>query len=209
MDPAVVASVLSPVSLWLTGWPDQARSRLKRGLDLARELDSAFTLSFALAAATHVQFGCGDLNEAERLSAEIVSVAREHGVARFVVDAGILQACIQVQRGGLESSLGLSLLTEKLAQYRVSGAPDVLSLFLSFIADAYRQLGCVEEGLETIAEALRVTETEDVYWAAELHRLKGELLLAQEIKSQKSKGKSQKSKIPKPKSDNPQSAIHN
>jgi tetratricopeptide (TPR) repeat protein len=177
MDPAVVASVLSPVSLWLTGWPDQARSRLKRGLDLARELDSAFTLSFALAAATHVQFLSGDLNEAERLAAEVVSVAHEHGVARFLVDAGILQACIHVQLGKIESSPGLSLLTEGLAQYRVSGAPDVLSLFLSFIADAYRQLGCVDEGLGTIAEALRVTETDSVYWAAELHRLKGELTL--------------------------------
>jgi predicted ATPase len=39
-------------------------------------------------------------------------------------------------------------------------------------------LGRVDEGLATIAEALRRTETHtSVFWEAELHRLKGELTL--------------------------------
>ena len=32
LDPAVVAEVFSGASLWLTGWPDQARSRIKQGV---------------------------------------------------------------------------------------------------------------------------------------------------------------------------------
>jgi predicted ATPase len=40
-------------------------------------------------------------------------------------------------------------------------------------------LGHVEEGLATVEEAVRLTETyANVWWAAEVYRLKGELLLA-------------------------------
>jgi ATP/maltotriose-dependent transcriptional regulator MalT len=54
------------------------------------------------------------------------------------------------------------------------------ALYLGYLADAYGQLGRVAEGLETIAEALHVTGTHTgVFWIAELHRLKGELTLAQ------------------------------
>jgi predicted negative regulator of RcsB-dependent stress response len=46
-----------------------------------------------------------------------------------------------------------------------------------------------------MVEALTVLDkTRECIWEAELHRLKGELLLAQEDKKQKAKGKRQKAK---------------
>jgi predicted ATPase len=72
-------------------------------------------------------------------------------------------------------------------------------LLLGALAQGYAQGGQVEEGLKVIAEALAMVEKNEERWSeAELYRLKGELLLAQEVKSQKSKGKSQKSKISSP-----------
>ena len=58
-DPAVVASGRSGFSLWLTGRPDQARSRVQQGLSWAKELGSAVTLSYALLAAAHVHWSAG------------------------------------------------------------------------------------------------------------------------------------------------------
>jgi hypothetical protein len=50
-----------------------------------------------------------------------------------------------------------------------------------------------------LVEALvAVNKTGGCVWEAELYRIKGELLLAQEIKSQKAKGKSQKSENTEP-----------
>src|SRR5262249_36557455 len=67
--------------------------------------------------------------------------------------------------------------------------------YLSLLAEVYRTIGQVEEGLSVVAEALAaVDKAGERFYEAELYRLKGELLLTQE--SQKSKGKSQKSKIP-------------
>jgi predicted ATPase len=70
-------------------------------------------------------------------------------------------------------------------------------LYFGFLAEAYRTAGQPEEGLTVLAEALTVVEkTGERLWEAELYRLKGELLQAQEIGRQKSKGKSQKSELP-------------
>lgn len=52
-----------------------------------------------------------------------------------------------------EPEAGLSLLTEGLPQHRGMGALYALPSQLCFVADAYRQLGRVEEGLATVAES--------------------------------------------------------
>src|SRR5262249_3677769 len=47
MDPVVVAGVASSWSLWLAGWPDQARARGRSVLSRARELGHPFSLTLA------------------------------------------------------------------------------------------------------------------------------------------------------------------
>jgi hypothetical protein len=48
MDPAVMDDIIAGWSLWLAGWPDQARALGKQGLGRARELEHRFSLAFAL-----------------------------------------------------------------------------------------------------------------------------------------------------------------
>ena len=116
------------------------------------------------------------VNDAERFAEEGARLAREDGVVEFIRAGGILLACIRVQRGEPEG--GVSLLAEMVAQYRRAEILHLFPLHLSSLADAYWQVGRVEEGLATIAEALHTTETyAGVFWAAEVHRLKGELTL--------------------------------
>jgi len=51
------------------------------------------------------------------------------------------------------------------------------------LAEAYGKVGQPEEGLKVFAKALAIVEnTGERYWEAELHRLKGELLLMQNMK---------------------------
>ena len=60
----------------------------------------------------------------------------------------------------------------------------------AFLAEAYGKAGQAEEGLGVVTEALaRAHKTGLCYYEAELHRIKGELLLVQEGKSEKAKGK--------------------
>jgi predicted ATPase len=58
-----------------------------------------------------------------------------------------------------------------------------LSRFLAMLAEAYRLGGQVDEGLHTLEEALvHLEQSGERHFAAELHRLKGEFLLAQTAK---------------------------
>jgi len=201
LDPAVMADVIAGMSLWLAGWPDQARTRVVHGCRRARELNHRFSLAFALTNAARVHLWCGEIDEAERLAEEGVSVARKGGVW-FMRLGSILLACSRVQRG--EPEAAISPLTEMIAQYHNIGVVYLLPLNLSALAEAYGQVGRVEKGLATMAEAVHITETSaTAFWAAEVYRLKGELLLQSGVQSLGSRVKKS------PKSAKPKSPILN
>ena len=71
---------------------------------------------------------CGALEEAERLAAEGVNVAREHGVPLYRVQGESVQACVRLQRGELQK--GLSGLIAGVLQFRGMGARYMLPLYL-------------------------------------------------------------------------------
>jgi predicted ATPase len=65
-----------------------------------------------------------------------------------------------------------------MAAFRAAAGDLDRPRYLAHLAEAYGQVGQTEEGLTTLAEALATAhKTGDRYWEAELHRLKGELLL--------------------------------
>jgi predicted ATPase len=110
---------------------------------------------------------------------------------------------LAVQRGALDE--GIAAITDGLSQYRATGAQFLIPYFLSSLAEGYRRQGKVAEALQIVSEALGLTATNfDVFWEAELYRLKGELTLAQPsvqpLESRVKKG-------PKTKSDTPHSAL--
>jgi predicted ATPase len=75
------------------------------------------------------------------------------------------------------------------------------TFYLALLAETYGRTGQTEEGLSVLAEALTIVDsTGERFYEAEIYRLKGELLLAQEIKNQKSKVKNSIIQIPNPKS---------
>jgi predicted ATPase len=66
------------------------------------------------------------------------------------------------------------------AAYRATGANVRQPMYLVPLAEAYGQAGQVDEGLQVLAEALAyIEQAGERWWEAELHRLKGELLLLQ------------------------------
>jgi len=73
----------------------------------------------------------------------------------------------------------MTQLREGIVAWRTTGAELVQPWNLAQLAEAYRQGGQVADGLHVVTEALTLVEqTAERWWEAELHRLKGELLLA-------------------------------
>jgi DNA-binding winged helix-turn-helix (wHTH) protein/tetratricopeptide (TPR) repeat protein len=175
-DPLVTALGASGVSLSQAGWLEQGWNHVAQGLACAAEPHQLAVLTFALLYAGLVKHLRGEYDEAWHLAQKMDALAREHELPLAVILGALLQGGMAVQRGAAED--GIALLTNGLAQYRATGTQLLVPYFLSFLAEGYGQQGQVVEALQAVHEALSLTATNlDVFWEAELYRLKGELLL--------------------------------
>jgi predicted ATPase len=74
---------------------------------------------------------------------------------------------------------GITQMRQGLAAFRATGAKIHRPYFLGLLAEAHGKVGQPEEGLTVLVEALAIVDnTEERNWEAELHRQKGQLLLA-------------------------------
>src|SRR5262249_48651136 len=107
-----------------------------------------------------------------------MAFSREKGFPQFVALGMIMRGwALAVQEQGEE---GIAQLHQGLAAFRAVGTELGRSRNLVLLAEAEGEGGQTEEGLTVLAEALAVVEkTGERYWEAEIHRLKGELLLSQ------------------------------
>src|SRR4029453_8797730 len=73
---------------------------------------------------------------------------------------------------------GITQISQALATYRSTGATRDRPYYLALLAEASARGGQTPEGLEASAEALALLATSGGRWGeAEMHRLRGELLL--------------------------------
>src|SRR6185369_17047792 len=87
------------------------------------------------------------------------------------------------------------LLTTGLTQYRATGAQLLVPYFLSFLAGGYSRQEKVTEARQAVDEALDLTVTNlDVFWDAELYRLKGQVTLQSQTSLRQVKASRSKSK---------------
>jgi tetratricopeptide (TPR) repeat protein len=77
---------------------------------------------------------------------------------------------------------GIAQMRQGIAAWRAGGAEQHLPYYLALLAEAYGKAGQAEEGLSVLAEGLTaVHKTGERQHEAELYRLKGELLLKQDV----------------------------
>ena len=75
-------------------------------------------------------------------------------------------------------------LRDSITEFKASGARLRLPYYLSLLAQVYGKAGRVEEGLACIDEALAEARAHNErWWDAELHRLRGELLLMHGVRT--------------------------
>lgn len=178
-DAGVSALAYDACCLWCLGYPEQALSRSQEALALARELDHPFSLADVLCFA-----GCM-LNEMRRdaqalkgNSEELVRLANEKGIPTWLGQGTCFRGGALAMLGQVQE--GIAQMREGMAAMQSEGVRCYLPGVLRSLAEAQAKAGHPEEGLTTLAEALALVEqTEGRHWEAELHRLKGELLLMQ------------------------------
>jgi class 3 adenylate cyclase/tetratricopeptide (TPR) repeat protein len=168
----------SSVNPWLLGFPDRAAKKLNNGFAAARGLDSQ-AVDELLHACACLFFLLIRAPERTREHAEaLVTLAMELGNA-------FRRALGELYLGWLDSvaaerAEGLARMQRALADIRAAGSMTICEIFLPLIAQLHCLLGNHKEALLKINEALAVVEeTHEQIFEPEIHRTKGELLLAQ------------------------------
>ena len=166
------------VSLWHLGYPDQALKVNREMRQLAREIGHPFSLAYGLHHTAWLYQYCRLGAEVQAAAEEEVAIATEQGFALWHATGTFFKGAGMLLQGQPEESL--PLLRKGLDAFRATGAELLRPFQLSVLGDAYTQAGRFEEAHAALDEGLALAEkNDDRFQEAELHRLKGELLLAE------------------------------
>ena len=153
-------------------------------LHLAQDLGHPFSLVIVLFWVAWLHREHGEGRVALEHADMGIALASEHGFPFYVAWGTVhrgaaLIAQKQWMEGVVQIRQGLEAREEEATR----------TVSLAWLAEGYGGAGQVEEGLATVAEALRLVEKNDeCIYEAELYRIKGELLLTQEGLRPKAEG---------------------
>jgi DNA-binding SARP family transcriptional activator/predicted ATPase len=175
-DHGVACLSFASWALWALGYPDQAGQRSQEALALAEELSHPLSMAFAHSFAGIFNAFRGDVPLAQELAEACIHLSTEHGFPYWAASGEFLHGWTLARQGQTEK--GIAQIRQGIADYQATGAEVGRTHQLASLAEAYGQAGQVEEGLAVLAEALAtVNRTGERFYEAEIHRLKGELLL--------------------------------
>jgi class 3 adenylate cyclase/predicted ATPase len=176
-DPGVVCLSYGALALWHVGHPEQAYNRSCEALALARNLSHHHSLALALVFAAWLHQFRREPRAAREHAEAAIAICSEQGFPLFMSMGTILRGWALGQEGRGEE--GVAQMRRGLADLRATGAGLWQPTFLSLIAEADGRIGQARRGLEVLGEAMAIVDRNDErFYEAELHRLKGELLLS-------------------------------
>ncbi|MBU0608799.1 MAG: AAA family ATPase [Armatimonadetes bacterium] len=176
VDPWITAQSYLGWSLWLRGYPDQAAEQARQALATAESVDHPFSVALALSFGEWVHQFRGDIAQTLATAERALAISRDLGFAFWIGWGEVLQGWTVAQRGDVEAAI--EQMRGGLADWNAQGSQLGRSYFLAMLAEACALAGRVDEGLEALDEAQEFEDrTGEGYWAPEIHRLRGDLLI--------------------------------
>jgi predicted ATPase len=175
-DPGVCCHMLAAPSLWLLGYPDQAVASIQAALVLAQQLAHPLSLVLALYWAAMLHHLRREVLLTQARAEAAMTIATDQGFPQQLAQAMPLRGWALATSGHGEA--GRTQIQQGLAAYRATESTAERPYYLSLLAEASAQAGQTAAGLEALTEALvTLAKSRARWWEAELHRLRGELLL--------------------------------
>ena len=178
-DPGVTCLAQGAHALWCLGYPDQALQRSHAALTLARELAHPFSLVWALSWAASLHGLRREYHIVLDYAESSVALATEQGFTQWGAQAAILRGWALAMLGQPGRRHG----TDCNRAWRLTRAPEQRCFDRFFWLCWPRDtpgLARPTAGLHVLADAMDIVDsTAERFYEAEIHRLQGELLLAQ------------------------------
>jgi class 3 adenylate cyclase/predicted ATPase len=163
-------------TLWSLGYPDQGLAQSQEAVTLAQQIAHPFSLGYALTCAALCHQFRREVHCTQECAEAAISLSQEQGFAQWMAMSSIMRGWALVHQG--QAQEGIAQIHQGLRALPATGAVTMQSHWLALLAEAQRMIGQPEAGLRVLAEALvHVAHTGERYYEAEIHRLKGELLL--------------------------------
>jgi DNA-binding SARP family transcriptional activator len=166
-----LAAVLSAM-----GYPDRAAQLEQQAVRQARAHDHPMILGYVLIVlGATASLLSGREQMVQDVAEELAALGKAGGVLPYQAWGTILQGWVQSRHG--QATQGIARMRHAVADWQAGGAVTGRPVQLLLMADACLHAGLVEQGLGIISEGLAFMEqSETRLYAAEMHRLKGELL---------------------------------
>jgi predicted ATPase len=160
----------------LLGFPEQAMKLAAEAVTLARRLSHPYSLAQAMWSSVIVLQVGRQRQSCRDLSSELLKVSQELDFP-MMRGAGMFFLGWATADGG-ELELGIGLMQQGLTLF--SAVRQITRPYmLAVLASAKADIGKPGEGLDLLEDALASTEVSgERWWQAELHRLRGRLLVA-------------------------------
>jgi predicted ATPase/DNA-binding SARP family transcriptional activator len=163
-------------ALWCLGYPQQALSRGLDAVKLVQDLDQPFNQVLVSAYLALLQQLRANEAVAREHAEQALALANKYQAPYYRTWAGILVSYALALEQPDEEHIGH--LRGSITAFKAPGARLRLPYYLSLLAQVCERAGRAEEGLASIDEALAQARVHNErWWDAELHRLRGELLL--------------------------------
>jgi predicted ATPase len=176
-DSRIVNLAALASALLLLGYPDQALSCCRQALVEAQDLGHPESLAYAMSSAAGLAQDLRDMDAARQWAEAVIALATERGLPHFLAEGTLFRAWALAGREELEEVIGG--MRQGVSAMRAGGTGFGIPCHLLSLAGVYGKAGHAAQGLELIAEALSCVETTGECWfEAELHRVRGKLLLA-------------------------------
>jgi len=166
-------------ALCVLGYPEQALTRCREAVALARELSHPFSEAVALFWSGFVHWMLREWKSCREMADAVIAVAKEHGFPDYMGSGTFVRVVALMELGELGLHEGIAVMRALFDTARAMGMVVVSQTMLPLMAERCGEVGQVEEGLALVAEALEVTGNTGVRTLeAEMNRVKGELILA-------------------------------
>ena len=170
--------VLSGWNLWFLGYPDRALERMNIATAIAHSGPKTMMADIHGFATYIYELRREPEQMRARAEARLV-LATESGYFTGRVLSEIYLGWADAMAGDLDG--GIARMRHHMSELKAAGSEYISDRCFAFIATALGRLSRFDEALRIVDESFEFIErTGQQYYAAELHRLKGELLLAQE-----------------------------
>jgi class 3 adenylate cyclase/tetratricopeptide (TPR) repeat protein len=170
---------ISGWNLWFLGYPDRALERIRIATALAQEPGAPRDMLADIHGFAAYLFELRREPEQMRARAHArLALATESGFFTGRVLSEIYLGRADTMAGDLEG--GVARMTAHMLEMKAAGSEYVGDRYLAFIATALGRMGRFDEALRNVEESFPFIEKSGQrYYEAEMHRLKGESLLAQ------------------------------